>query len=337
MAGAQVPVPNRTLHALIRDQAARTPGAVAVADAAGTLSYAELVDRADALAGRLPGGPPGVVGVCLERGNPLLVALLAVLAAGHAFTPLDPDHPPDRLAELVRDVDPVAVITGAPYVDRLPTRPAPILVDGPPAEPRGAWADNAGADLAYLLHTSGSTGRPKGVMVPHAGIVNRLAWMQRAYRLDPRDRVLQKTPLTFDVSVWELFWPLLVGARVVFAPPGLHLEPHLLAAFAEDQGVTHLHFVPSMLDLYLELTDRFPGGVREVFCSGEALHAATARRLAGRTTARLHNLYGPTEASVDVTALAVPAEPSDPLPIGYAVDNTEALVLDRPCAAVRPA
>ena len=319
-----------TLPALIREQAHRTPDAVAVEDQFGSLSYAELVERAARLATRLTGaGPDAVVGVCLERGVGLLVTLVGVLASGAAYLPLDPDHPPGRLAELLTAVHPAHVVTSSVLRDRLPhDLTGCVLVDDPLPTTRH-WAAGTSDDLVYVLHTSGSTGTPKGVMITHRGIVNRLQWMQSMYGLRPDDRVLQKTPITFDVSVWELFWPLLVGARVVFAPPGLHLEPARLADFANEHHVTHVHFVPSMLDLFLDLTATFPARVREVLCSGEALRAGTVRRLAERSTGRVHNLYGPTEASIDVTYLPVPAATvTDPVPIGHAVDNTTVQVLD---------
>ncbi len=330
LAGARRELPQRPLHALIAEQAARTPDAVAVEDRDGALSYAELVDRAAELGARLAAdGRPGLVGVCLERGTDLLVALVATLASGAAYLPLDPDHPRARLGELIESAGPDRVVTNAALHDRLPAGgPRVELVDEPGAEGR-AWNGADPHDLAYVLHTSGSTGKPKGVMVSHRGIVNRLLWMQETYRLAPGDRVLQKTPTTFDVSVWELFWPLLVGATVVFAPPGMHLEPARLTRFMHERGVTHLHFVPSMLDLFLDLTSSFPGTVRDVFCSGEALRAGTVRRLAERSACRVHNLYGPTEASVDVSAVQIePAAATDPLPIGHAVDNTALHVLD---------
>src|SRR5262249_19649200 len=180
--------------------------------------------------------------------------------------------------------------------------------------------------VAYVMYTSGSTGRPKGVVVPHRGVVNRIRWGQRTYRLTPAGRVLQKTPFTFDVSVWEFFWPLAVGARLVMAPPGAHRDPTALAELLRGQGVTHVHFVPSMLEVFLDVIPTFPGCVEKVFCSGEALRPSAARRLLARSRAEVHNLYGPTEASIEVTAHAVTAA-DDPVPIGTPIDDVAVRVL----------
>ncbi|WP_083958704.1 non-ribosomal peptide synthetase [Herbidospora mongoliensis] len=323
-----------TLHGLVAAHTAATPGALAVT-APGTpgLTYQELSDRAARLAARLraAGTRRGdVVGVCLERGPDLVVALLAVLRAGAAYLPLDPDDPRERLAWLVADTDAAAVVTEFP--DRLPSV-VPLLS---PADEsvretsRDAAPEPAGpGDLAYVIYTSGSTGTPKGVMIEHAGIVNRIRWMQRAYGLRPGDRVLQKTPATFDVSVWEFFWPLITGATLVTAPPGAHRDPRALAGVIAGEDVTHLHFVPSMLEAFLAVVPTVPQCVREVFASGEALTASAARAFhAAAPHARLHNLYGPTELSVDVTAIEVPAGQTDPVPIGAPIDGMRVVVVD---------
>ncbi|GAB1818978.1 amino acid adenylation domain-containing protein [Herbidospora sp. RD11066] len=319
-----------TLHDLVAAQAAATPGALAVtAPGAAGLTYGELEERAAKLAARLraAGTRRGdVVGVCLERGPELVVALLAVLKAGAAYLPLDPDDPRERLAWLVADTDAAAVVTVFP--DRLPSVVpllAPTGESGPEIE-----GDQAGpGDLAYVIYTSGSTGTPKGVMIEHAGIVNRIRWMQRRYGLRAGDRVLQKTPATFDVSVWEFFWPLITGATLVAAPPGAHRDPRALAEVIAGEGVTHLHFVPSMLEAFLAVVPAVPDCVREVFASGEALTASAARAFhAAAPRARLHNLYGPTELSVDVTAIEVSPGQADPVPIGAPIDGMRVVVVD---------
>ncbi|MQA24046.1 MAG: amino acid adenylation domain-containing protein [Micromonosporaceae bacterium] len=339
------PVPDRTLHQLIADQVRRTPDAVAVTAEDGELTYAELSERADRMACELRArgvSRGGVVGVCLRREVELVVALLAVLRAGAAYLPLDPEHPPERLRHVVRDAGAVLAVTRRRLADRLGEVPL-LLVDemaGSGDETAGSGDEAAGsgheappeeagpADLAYVIYTSGSTGEPKGVMVSHRGIVNRLLWMQQQYGLTPRDRVLQKTTYTFDVSVWEFFWPLLAGARVVLAPPDAHLDPVALAGWMAGQRVTHAHFVPSMLDVFLEVNAELPDSCREVFCSGEALRAATVRRFQVSSAARLHNLYGPTEASVDATSFEVAPGQEDPVPIGAPIHNMRAHVLD---------
>ncbi|WP_246632551.1 non-ribosomal peptide synthetase [Pseudonocardia nigra] len=323
------PVPSATLVDLIAAQVARTPDAAAVIAEDVTLTYAELDARAQALAGRLAArgvGPESVVGVAVPRSAELLVALLGVLHAGAAYLPVDLDHPAERRAFVLADagVDTVVTVPG--------TGMDGLLVDGsgPTADPRPAGQGNA----AYLIHTSGSTGRPKGVVVTHAAIVNRLAWMQDTYPLDATDRVLQKTPASFDVSVWEFFWALTAGAAVVMARPGGHRDPGYLAAAVAEHGVTTLHFVPSMLSAFLasgDVTDdpAWAASLRRVFASGEALSAAAAAGWHALTGVPLHNLYGPTEAAVDVTYQQY-AEPVDgaSVPIGRPVWNTRVHVLD---------
>ncbi|GAA0984790.1 hypothetical protein GCM10009555_059170 [Acrocarpospora macrocephala] len=385
--GPAVQDPPACLHELVAAQTCATPDAVAIFAPSGSITYADLDARATRLAARLraAGVSRGeIAGVCLERGPSLVVALLAVLKAGAAYLPLDPEDPDERLAWLIADTGAAAVITDRP--DRLPPavptldpedqridqpdllllavptlglddqqfdrpdrlssavptldhddqqfdRPDLLLSAVPTADPQDQRIDGVGGlpetdarDLAYVIYTSGSTGTPKGVMVEHGAIVNRLRWMQRAYGLGPGDRVLQKTPFTFDVSVWEFFWPLITGAALVTAPPGLHRDARGLAALAEEERVTHLHFVPSMLDAFLDVEARLPAGVREVFCSGEALTAATVRRFREASSARLHNLYGPTELAVDVTFHQTADR--DPVPIGVPIDNMRALVVD---------
>jgi amino acid adenylation domain-containing protein/non-ribosomal peptide synthase protein (TIGR01720 family) len=339
---------DRPLHAWIEDQAARTPDAVALVFEAEELTYGELDRRADRLARRLQArgcGPESRVGVLLERSCELLVALLGILKAGAAYVPLDPDHPADRLAFQERDARLRLIVTRAGLADRLPGDRAGagdrflLLEHGEPAA--GDLTDGPLAvDIdpghpAYVLYTSGSTGRPKGAVIPHRAIVNRLLWMQDALRLSAADRVLQKTPFSFDVSVWELFWPLMTGARLVVALPGGHRDNASLARLIAGQGITVLHFVPSMLQLFLEE----PGvaechTLRDVVCSGEALPTELARRFAARLGhARLHNLYGPTEAAVDVTSWVCAADGTDDgrggIPIGRPIANTRIHLLGR--------
>ncbi|NHC45390.1 amino acid adenylation domain-containing protein [Motilibacter sp. K478] len=338
------PVPATTLPRLFADQAARTPDAVAlVADGGGTLTYAELDERAAALAARLRArgaGPGRVVAVALDRSVELVASLYAAHRAGAAYLPLDPAHPADRLAFVLEDAHPVCVVCDASSAARLPAGTPVVLVDeAPEVAPAPATGPQAGPDdPAYVIYTSGSTGRPKGVVVPHRGIVNRLLWMQDAYRLGPDDRVVQKTPSGFDVSVWEFFWPLLAGSTLVLARPGAHRDPAYLAELFVRERITTAHFVPSMLEAFLDepAAAGAARSLRRVVCSGEALAEATARRFhATLPGVALHNLYGPTEASVDVTAWECrPDAPAGPVPIGRPVWNTRTYVLD---AAGRPA
>ncbi|MFC8885505.1 amino acid adenylation domain-containing protein, partial [Streptomyces cinereoruber] len=307
-----LPDPDATLASLFAAQAARTPDAPAVVYEGATLTYAELDRRAEALARRLRArgaGPEEFVAVAVPRSAELMVALLGVHKAGAAYVPVDLDHPADRVAFVLADSGARTVVTTTGAAGRLPGVPglAPVLVDREEEAPDAPHTDlprtEAGPDHpAYLIHTSGSTGRPKGVAVTHRAIVNRLAWMQGEYGLTADDRVLQKTPASFDVSVWEFFWALTEGATVVLARPDGHRDPGYLAELVRAERITTLHFVPSMLAAFVQALEAAPGGPdwaatpRRVFCSGEALTGPDARRWAelttrpGRGPVPLHNL-----------------------------------------------
>ncbi|MFF9011804.1 amino acid adenylation domain-containing protein [Streptomyces sp. NPDC014870] len=348
-----LPDEDATLASLFAAQAARTPDAPAVVFEGATLTYAELDRRAETLARRLRArgaGPERFVAVAVPRSAELMVALLAVHRAGAAYLPVDLDYPADRVAFMLADSGARTVLTTADAAGRLPAAPdlEHVLVDGPAEEVPDTEAVHARSDHpAYLIYTSGSTGRPKGVAVTHRAIVNRLAWMQDAYRLDGDDRVLQKTPSSFDVSVWEFFWALTEGATVVLARPDGHRDPAYLAELIRTERITTLHFVPSMLAAYVQVMETAEPGaaewaasLRRVFCSGEALTGPDARRWSELTARRgdagpvpLHNLYGPTEAAVDVTYFPFEGGTELAVPIGRPVWNTRLYVLD---AFLRP-
>ncbi|MBZ4323740.1 amino acid adenylation domain-containing protein [Streptomyces sp. SCA2-4] len=338
------PVAPGTLVTRFAERLAATPDALAVRYADEELTYRQLGEQAGALAGRLAAlgaGPDRIVAVAVPRSAELMVALLGVLKAGAAYLPLDLDHPAERLTDMVADAAPVAVVTVGAVRDRLPRLDGtPVVVVDEPGPAVAVPAEAAPHHAAYVIYTSGSTGRPKGVVVTHEAIVNRLDWMREAYGIRPADRILQKTPASFDVSVWEFFLPLVSGAAVVLARPGGHREPDYLAGLAAGTGVTTAHFVPSMLTAFTAAAEQDEAvraglrGVRRVFCSGEALPAAAVDRFAALWPhIELHNLYGPTEAAVDVTHHR--AEPgAGVVPIGRPVWNTRLHVLD---AALRPA
>ena len=286
-------------------------------------------------------GPESRVCVALSRSVELLVAVFAVVRAGGVFVPVDVGAPVERVGFVVGVVDPVVVLSrvgdggclpvGVGFVDV-----GCVDVSGFSGGPVG-MGDRLGVLLpehaVYVMFTSGSTGRPKGVVVSHAGVVNRLLWMQGEFPLGVGDVVLQKTPVSFDVSVWELFWPLMVGARLVVADPGGHRDPVYLVGVIERWGVSVVHFVPSMLEVFVgELSVGELGvgcsGLRRVFVSGEGLSSVLAGRFAGVCGAELVNLYGPTEASVDVTFHVVEGVVGVGVPIGRPVWNTRVLVLD---------
>ncbi len=349
-AGPVVDVPETTLAALVAEQVARTPDAVALTFRDESLSYAELDRRANQLAHRLRGlgvGPNTLVGVCAQRSVELVVALLGVLKAGGAYVPLDPEYPAERLAFMVSDSASPVVLVQAELRDVLPASEASVLVLDEEDEVRRLAALPGTApepvagpdDIAYMIYTSGSTGKPKGVPNRHRAVVNRLDWMQRTYRLDGTDAVLQKTPASFDVSVWEFFWPLLTGARLVLAEPGGHKDVAYLRDLLISQRVTTAHFVPSMLTLFLA-GDGVEActALRRVVCSGEELPLVVARDFTARLPhCELHNLYGPTEAAIDVTAWHCTADALaevSAVPIGAPIQNIRIHVLDphgNPC------
>ncbi|KFU82304.1 non-ribosomal peptide synthase domain TIGR01720/amino acid adenylation domain-containing protein [Amycolatopsis lurida] len=328
------PVPERTLAEAFAEQVARTPSATAVIFRDTELSYADLDARAENLARRLRAlgaGPEEVVAVAVPRSAELMVALLGVLKAGAAYLPIDLDYPADRLEYMLADSGARLVLSESGTAARIPVLDGltQVPVTGEPVDDVPGAA--AGPDTtAYLIYTSGSTGRPKGVAVTHRAIVNRLAWMQHEYRLTASDRVLQKTPSSFDVSVWEFFWALCEGAAVVLAEPDGHRDPAYLARVIRERQITTLHFVPSMLAAFLgsdEVTGEL-GSLRRVFSSGEALTGEIAARWRSLTGVPLHNLYGPTEAAVDVTFFASTGAEGATVPIGRPVWNTRVHVLD---------
>jgi amino acid adenylation domain-containing protein len=328
------------LHELVEAQACRTPDAVAVELGERRLTYQELDRQASALAAHLAArgiGRGDRVGVALERSPELIVAILAVLKAGAAYTPLDPDYPPERLAFVLRDAAVAALLTQPRLETTLPA-PAGVVLRLEPGRPVPAPERAAPAlaavdpdSIAYVIYTSGSTGRPKGTLNTHRGIVNQILWTLEAFPLSPADRVLQKTPIGFDVAVWEIFWPLAAGACLVLARPGGHLDPDYLVTHIRQAGLTVLHFVPSMLRLFLDHPDvEACRSLRQILCSGEALPYPLAERVAARLPhARLANLYGPAETAVHVTAWRCrPDEPTRTVPIGHPVANTRVYVLD---------
>ncbi|WNJ96980.1 amino acid adenylation domain-containing protein [Vibrio ruber] len=331
------------LHTLIEAQVARNPDATAVVFEDQSLSYAELNARANQLAHWLIEQgvrPDSRVAVCLERSCELVVSLLAILKAGGAYVPLDPGYPAERLTYMLSDSAPVALLTTGALRDVLGEIPASTRLvdlasavqpwlDCPQTNPEVAELTNR--HLAYIIYTSGSTGLPKGVMNEHRGVVNRLYWMQQDYGFSAEDVVLQKTPFSFDVSVWEFFCPLWSGATLLMTKPEGHKDPDYLKSLITNQGVTILHFVPPMLQSFLEVVS--PNdcpSLRLVFCSGEALPAEAIRKSYARLPQiELHNLYGPTEAAVDVTAWHCPRQlEGDRVSIGHPVANTRMYVLD---------
>ncbi|WP_141717962.1 non-ribosomal peptide synthase/polyketide synthase, partial [Nocardia altamirensis] len=337
-----------TLVSLFEAQVERTPDAVAVTFEGASLSYAEFAVQARRLARWLIAegvGPESLVALGMRRSTELVVAMYAVVVSGGAYVPVDPDHPVERIAHVLDTAAPVCVLTTSGDGLVLPESVRRVEIDtldvsafsDAPVTDEDRLAPLHPDNTAYVIFTSGSTGRPKGVAVSHSAIVNRLVWMHAQYGLTAGDVVLQKTPATFDVSVWEFFWPLQVGARLVVANPDGHRDPAYLAQLIMDEGVTTAHFVPSMLAVFVaDLRVGECVSLRNVFASGEALPAPTAQRLRELTGALLHNLYGPTEAAVDVTFHEVVDADTVVVPIGRPVFNTQVYVLDARLHPVAP-
>ena len=326
----------RPVHRRFSAHARARPDRVALLFGAATLSYGELDTRANRLAHRLIRlgvQPDDRVAVCLARSFELVIALLAVLKAGAAYVPIDPDYPASRRAWMLEDAKPRLTLCTRKQLAEFPDGTPVLCVDQAQWQGEPDGAPDAGyhpEQLAYLMYTSGSTGRPKGAGNRHAALLNRLQWMQDAWCLDENDTVLQKTPFSFDVSVWEFFWPLMIGARLAIAPPGAHRDPARLAGVIQQHGVTTLHFVPSMLQAFVaeDVAGRCATLTR-IVCSGEALPAdLAARTLRLLPGAALYNLYGPTEAAIDVTHWTCVNDGAPAVPIGRPIANTQIHLLD---------
>ncbi|QHD06684.1 non-ribosomal peptide synthase/polyketide synthase [Pseudomonas sp. R76] len=336
---AEVYPTERGIHHLIEDQVQRTPDAPALIFGDTTLTYAQLDARANQLAHALREqgvGADVLVGICVERSVEMVVGLLAILKAGGAYVPLDPEYPQERLAYMIEDSGIKLLLSQHSLLGLLPTDGVQVIaLDQAPT-----WLDGYSSqspavqiqalNLAYVIYTSGSTGKPKGAGNSHRALVNRLCWMQHAYGLDASDAVLQKTPFSFDVSVWEFFWPLMTGARLVVAAPGEHREPARLIDIIGRHAITTLHFVPSMLQAFIhEPGVHACASLKRIVCSGEALPLDAQRHVFAKLPgAGLFNLYGPTEAAIDVTHWTCVDEGADSVPIGRPIANLATYVLD---------
>jgi amino acid adenylation domain-containing protein/non-ribosomal peptide synthase protein (TIGR01720 family) len=327
------------MHQLIQAQARRTPEAPALVFGEHQLSYAQLDARTNQLANYLREqgvGPDVLVGICVERSLEMVIGLLAIHKAGGAYVPLDPEYPAERLAYMIDDSAIGLLLTQSSLLGALPAERIKVIALDHEQDWLDGYSDTCPQvdvhplNLAYVIYTSGSTGKPKGAGNSHAALVNRLCWMQQAYAIDGSDSVLQKTPFSFDVSVWEFFWPLMTGARLVVAPPGAHREPAQLIRLIADYGISTLHFVPSMLQAFIHE----PGveactSLKRIACSGEALPLDAQLQVFKKLPAAgLYNLYGPTEAAIDVTHWTCIDEGADSVPIGRPIANLRTHVLD---------
>jgi len=344
---------NETIHGLVEEQVKKTPKAVAIVYGGEKLTYQELNAKANQLAHRLRKLTKGMgketlrdelIGLCIERSIEMAIGILGILKAGGAYVPLDPEYPKERLNFILKDTRSKIILTQKHLKERLNFLSVKgrevICLDSDwqeiAKEPKkNLKLINKATDLMYVIYTSGSTGKPKGAMLEHRGIVNRLLWMQRKYKIGKKDRILQKTPYSFDVSVWELILPYLSGGRLYFAKPEGHKDPLYLCEEIEKHKITTIHFVPSMLNTFVNVVDeeyfKKLKSLRRIFCSGEGLSTELAQRCLKLIDCELHNLYGPTEASIDVSYWDCKREEyrDRPVePIGRAIDNIKLYILN---------
>jgi amino acid adenylation domain-containing protein len=331
----------KPLHEFIEAQAERTPDAFALFFEDETLTYGELNARANQLAhylmSRAAVAPETVVGICMERSLEMVIALLGIMKAGGAYLPLEPEYPKERLSYMLRDARAAVILTQRKFVEKLPEHKARVVcVETDGDEIARASTHNpasvvAASNLIYVIYTSGSTGEPKGAMLAHRGVSNCLLWMQQRHKLTADDRVLLKAPLSFDSSVWELFWPLMVGASVVVARAGEQRDSTYLAELIARRRVTTVHFVPSMFQVFLEEKNlEACASLRHVVCGGEALPVASVGRFYARLKAELHNFYGPTETSIGSIDYICSEKDVGRwiVPIGRPIANAECYLLD---------
>ncbi|MGC9741597.1 non-ribosomal peptide synthetase [Pseudomonas sp. P1B16] len=335
---AAAAAPERLLVEQLNEQARLTPQRIALAWQGGSLDYAELHQQANRLAHYLRDkgvGPDTCVAIAVERSPQLLVGLLAILKAGGAYVPLDVDYPAERLAYMLGDCNASLLLSHSALLGKLPQVEGvsaialdQLHLDSWPSQAPGLHLH--GDNLAYVIYTSGSTGQPKGVGNTHAALAERLQWMQTTYALNDADVLMQKAPISFDVSVWECFWPLITGCKLVLAGPGEHRDPQRIAALVQQHGVTTLHFVPPLLQVFVQEPQAAAcTSLRRLFSGGEALSATLRDRvLQVLPQVQLHNRYGPTETAINVTHWHCQAEDGERSPIGRPLGNVLCRVLD---------
>ena len=330
---------DQCIHQLFEEQVEKSPDAIAVVFEEQQITYRELNERANQLAHylmKLGVGAETLVGICVERSIEMIVGLLGILKAGGAYLPLDPAYPKERLAFMLEDAQTHVLLTQVRLHNNRPEHRAHVLCldrDGFKFEQESTENPQRlvpAEGLAYVIYTSGSTGRPKGVMIPHGAICNHMFWMQREFPVGETDRVIQKTPFSFDASVWEFFAPLFAGAQLIMARPGGHQDSSYLVKLIAKKKITVLQLVPSLLQMLLEEKEiESCTHLKRVFCGGEALSRELVERFFEKLPVDLHNLYGPTEASIDSTFWSCTGESKErSVPIGRPIANTEIYLLD---------
>jgi len=331
---------DKKIHELFEEQVMLRPNKTALIFEEEKLAYLELNKKANQLAHalkKLGVGPDVLVGVCLERSVDMVVSILGILKAGGAYVPFDPTYPRDRVEYMIKNAEVKVMLTWKRLLSKIPECNAHIIcLDRERENLEKECTENLICEvqddnLAYVIYTSGSTGAPKGAMNTHLGMGNHKLWMQDTYKLTPEDKVLQKTPFSFDVSVWEFFWPLITGACLVVAKPDGHKDPRYLLDTIIKHGITVIHFVPSMLKIFLELDEvKNCTSLRHVFCSGEALSPDLAKKFFEKFNLPLHNVYGPAECADVATAWTCTSKDNtDSIPIGKPISNVRIYILDR--------
>ncbi|MGE5329544.1 MAG: amino acid adenylation domain-containing protein [Deltaproteobacteria bacterium] len=336
---------DKTIHQMFEEQAAKTPDNIAVVFEDKKLTYRELNEKSNQLARILREKgvkPDSIVGIMIYRSIEMIVGVMGILKAGGAYLPIDPDYPKDRIEYMLEDSNALVLLTETALKEA-------VKFDGEfidlkceeiySGDTSNISKINKPTDLAYVIYTSGSTGKPKGVMIEHFGVINRINWMQKKYPINEKSAILQKTPFTFDVSVWELFWWFFVGARVCMLEPAGEKEPEKIIKAIEENKITTMHFVPSMLSMFLQYIEENTDlkrlkTLKQVFASGEALNVqkvALFNNLLNKVNgSELYNLYGPTEATVDVSYYdCSTGEIMNVIPIGRPIDNTYLYILDK--------
>ena len=331
---------DKLLHKRIEDTVVKYPQRIALFFEDQQTTYKQLNDKSNQLAHFLKENNVlrnQAIAVHFERSLEMIVALLAVLKVGAAYLPISPDDPADRNGYILQHAKVNIILTTEHLKNELPETSKIICINYHKNNFSNKSSLNLNIqskpdDLAYIIFTSGSTGRPKGVMIEHQAICNRLDWMQDTYNLNKLDCVLQKTPYSFDVSVWEFFWPLMIGSKLVLAKPNGHKDPEYLAETISEHNVTTMHFVPSMLSAFIEIVEEKLPSLRQVFSSGEVLPVKSVTDFYKKwPDCKLHNLYGPTEASIDVTAweCTISDSKKSNIPIGFPIANMQTYILDQ--------
>ncbi len=335
----------KVIHKLFEEEAKKSPESTAVIFGSKELTYRELNEKSNQLAHVLINKgirAESIVGIMLERSLEMIIGIMAIEKAGGAYLPIDPNYPEDRINYILGDSGVSVLLTSSKFHDmNISGKIQRIFLEDKSfynGKVENLVDTVSPGNLAYVIYTSGSTGKPKGTLIEHHSLINRLNWMQKMYPIGPDDTILQKTPFTFDVSVWEMFWWSAQGAKVCFLEPGGEKEPGKILEAIEKNRITVMHFVPSMLSVFLEYLKETgeafrASGLKRVFVSGEALTSAQVRlfnSLLGKNGTKLSNLYGPTEATIDVSYYDCPTKDvPDIIPIGRPIDNTQLLIMDK--------